>query len=182
MSDLRPLHPRLAAELLGIRPDLQVDDATFAAIEAVWLRYPVLVFRNIAAPPVQQIAFSRRLGPLHVRQPHYNLAGHPEIFVVSNAEEGGTQVGMRRVGLAGTPTARTSAPPMLRRSSMPCSCGPRAVSRYSAPCTPPTTPCPPKSAHASRAGARASRRVSGMGEFAFKGADGGDGAGRRIST
>ena len=31
--------------------------------------------------------------------PRYNLEGHPEIFVVSNAEEGGKQLGMRRVGL-----------------------------------------------------------------------------------
>jgi len=30
---------------------------------------------------------------------NYNLEGRPEIFIVSNAEEGGRQVGMRRVGL-----------------------------------------------------------------------------------
>ena len=100
MFDLRPLHPTLAAELVGVQPDLQVDDATFAAIEAAWLRTPVLVFRGIGATPEQQIAFSRRLGPLHIMMPpRYNLEGHPEIFVVSNAEEGGKQLGMRRVGL-----------------------------------------------------------------------------------
>jgi alpha-ketoglutarate-dependent taurine dioxygenase len=100
MFDLRPLHPTLAAELVGLPPDLQVDHAAFAVIEEAWLRYPVLVFRDLDQTPERQIAFSRRLGPLHIMTPlKYNLGGHPEIFVVSNAEEGGRQVGMRRVGL-----------------------------------------------------------------------------------
>src|SRR3984957_8442161 len=100
MFDLRPLHASLAAELTGLPPDLVLDDASFAAFEAAWQRYPVLVFRALEMTPEQQIAFSRRLGPLHVMTPlKYNLDGHPEIFIVSNAEEGGRQVGMRRVGL-----------------------------------------------------------------------------------
>jgi len=100
MFELRPLHPTLAAELISLPPDLRVDDTAFAAIEAAWQRYPVLVFRDLVMTPEQQIAFSRRLGPLHIMTPlKYNLDRHPEIFVVSNAEEGGRQVGMRRVGL-----------------------------------------------------------------------------------
>jgi taurine dioxygenase/putative 2-oxoglutarate oxygenase len=100
MFDLRPLHPTLAAELTGLPPDLQLDDAAFAQFEAAWQRYPVLVCRGLAMTPEQQIAFSRRLGPLHIMAPEkYNLDGHPEIFIVSNAEDGGRQVGMRRVGL-----------------------------------------------------------------------------------
>jgi len=100
MFDLRPLHTTLAAELLGLPPDLRLDAAAFAAFEAAWQRYPVLVCRDLQMTPEQQIAFSRRLGPLHIMAPEkYNLDGHPEIFVVSNAEEGGRQLGMRRVGL-----------------------------------------------------------------------------------
>jgi taurine dioxygenase len=100
MFDLRPLHPTLAAELVGLPPDLHVDEATFAAIEAAWLRFAVLVFRDLDLTPERQIGFTRRLGPLHVMTPlKYNLEFHPEVFVVSNAEESGRQVGMRRVGL-----------------------------------------------------------------------------------
>jgi taurine dioxygenase/putative 2-oxoglutarate oxygenase len=100
MFALRPLHPTLAAELTGLPPGLDLDDAAFAAVEAAWQDYPVLVFRGLEMTPEQQIAFSRRLGPLHIMAPaKYNLDGHPEIFVVSNAEEGGRQLGMRRVGL-----------------------------------------------------------------------------------
>jgi taurine dioxygenase/putative 2-oxoglutarate oxygenase len=77
-----------------------MSSAASVRCEAAWLRYPVLVFRDLHLTPEQQIAFSRRLGPLHIMTPlKYNLDGHPEIFVVSNAEEGGRQVGMRRVGL-----------------------------------------------------------------------------------
>src|SRR3974377_996353 len=100
MFDLRPLHPTLAAELIGLPPGMQLDDAAFAKFEAAWQRSPVLVCRDLDMTPEKQIAFSRRLGPLHIMTPlKYNLDGHPEIFIVSNAEEGGRQVGMRRVGL-----------------------------------------------------------------------------------
>jgi len=63
MFDLRPLHPSLAAELIGLPPGLILDEVTFAAIEAAWQRYPVLVFRALEMTPEQQIAFSRRSAP-----------------------------------------------------------------------------------------------------------------------
>ena len=49
--------------------------------------------------PQAQIAFTRRLGPLHIMEPlEFNLPGYPEIFVVSNIEEGGKAVGLKRAG------------------------------------------------------------------------------------
>jgi alpha-ketoglutarate-dependent taurine dioxygenase len=51
------------------------------------------------ADAVQHVAFTRRLGPLHIMEPlEFNLAGHPEIFIVSNVEEGGKAVGLKRAG------------------------------------------------------------------------------------
>jgi taurine dioxygenase len=100
MMDTRPLHATLAAEITGARPDLRLDDADFAAVTAAWQRWPVLVFRDLEMTPEQHIAFTRRLGPLHLMTPpQYNLDGHAEIFVVANAVEDGRPVGMRRVGL-----------------------------------------------------------------------------------
>lgn len=88
------------AEVIGADPGLQLDDATFRAIEQAWFDHSILVFRDLVMTPEQQIAFTRRLGPLHIMQPpQYNLDGHPEIFVVGNAEEGGKAVGMRRAGM-----------------------------------------------------------------------------------
>src|ERR671937_634951 len=42
---------------------------------------------------------ARPMEPLHIMEPlQYNLPGHPEIFVVSNVEEGGKALGMKRAG------------------------------------------------------------------------------------
>ena len=91
------LKGEFAAEVLGL--ELPVDDATFAQIEAAWTRHPILVLRDMRMTPQQHIAFTRRFGPLHIMEPlQYNLPGHPEIFVVSNVEEGGKALGMKRAG------------------------------------------------------------------------------------
>ena len=91
------LQGEFAAEVAALQ--LPADDATFAAIEAAWTRHPILVFRDLRMTPEQHIAFTRRFGPLHIMEPlQYNLPGHPEIFVVSNVEEGGKALGMKRAG------------------------------------------------------------------------------------
>jgi alpha-ketoglutarate-dependent taurine dioxygenase len=88
------------AEVIGADPTLRLGDAAFRQVEQAWSDHSILVFRDLAMTPEQQIAFTRRLGPLHVMVPlQYNLEGHPEIFVVGNAEEGGKAVGMRGAGM-----------------------------------------------------------------------------------
>ena len=94
---VRPLQGEFAAEVIGLH--LPVDDATFRGVEAAWLRHPILVFRDLQMTPQEHIAFTRRFGPLHIMEPlQYNLPGYPEIFVVSNVEEGGKALGMKRAG------------------------------------------------------------------------------------
>ena len=94
---IRPLQGQFAAEVDGLV--LPVDDATFASIEAAWTRHPILVFRDLQMTPEQHIAFTRRFGELHIMEPRqYNLPGYPELFVVSNVEEGGKALGMKRAG------------------------------------------------------------------------------------
>ena len=99
--EFRPLTAsRFGGELVGVAPDLQVDDATFREIEAGWYRHSILLFRGLDMTAEQQIAFTRRFGQLHIMVPlDYNLEGHPEIFVVSNAEQDGKPVGLRRAGM-----------------------------------------------------------------------------------
>lgn len=99
MLTITPMQP-FGAEVLGAPPSLDLDEADFAAVAQAWARHSILVFRDIAPTPAQQIAFTRRLGPLHIMQPpQYNLDGHPEIFVVGNATEEGKPVGMRDAGM-----------------------------------------------------------------------------------
>jgi alpha-ketoglutarate-dependent taurine dioxygenase len=96
---IRPLSP-FGAEILGAPPTLELSEEGFRAAEEAWFRYSILVFRNLSMSPEQHIAFTRRLGPLHVMVPlHFNLDGYPEIFVVGNAEEGGKPVGLRDAGM-----------------------------------------------------------------------------------
>ncbi len=97
--EFRPLHGAFGAEVMGIRPDLQVTDDEFKLIEAAWFRHSILLFRRLDMTPEQHVAFSARLGPLHVMEPlNMNLPGHPEVFVVSNALRDGTPIGLRRAG------------------------------------------------------------------------------------
>jgi len=96
----RPLHDEFAAEVIGAPPDLKIDDATVAEIEAAWFSFGVLIFRELDMSPAEHVAFTRRLGPLHIMVPsEFNLTTHPEVWVVGNAEENGKPLGLRGAGM-----------------------------------------------------------------------------------
>jgi taurine dioxygenase/putative 2-oxoglutarate oxygenase len=96
---LRPLHETFGAEVTGVDLSHEIDDATFAEIVAAWHRYSILLFRGVTWTPAQHVAFTRRLGPLHIMEPpEFNLPGHPEILVVSNVEKDNKPIGMKRAG------------------------------------------------------------------------------------
>jgi alpha-ketoglutarate-dependent taurine dioxygenase len=98
--EYRPLQGDFAAEVIGAPADLRVDDATLREIEAAWFRHGVLVFRDLDMTPAEHIAFSRRLGPLHIMVPsEFNLPDQPEVWVVGNAEENGKPLGLRGAGM-----------------------------------------------------------------------------------
>ena len=95
----RPLHASFGAEVIGADLASDLDDATIAQIEAAWLRYSILLFRDVAMTPAQHVAFTRRLGPLHVMEPlEFNLPGFPEVMVASNIEKDAKPIGMKRAG------------------------------------------------------------------------------------
>jgi alpha-ketoglutarate-dependent taurine dioxygenase len=97
--EIHPLSPALGAEIRGVDPAAEIDTATFAAIRRAWIEHSILLFRNVAFTPEQQVAFTRRFGALHVMTPlELNLDGYPEVFVVSNRMRGGKPVGLRRAG------------------------------------------------------------------------------------
>jgi len=84
--EFRPIRGRFGCEVVGVDPTLAVDDASFAAIEQAWFAHSFLLFRGLTMNPAQHVAFTRRLGELHVMTPpQFNLPGMPEVFVVSNA-------------------------------------------------------------------------------------------------
>ena len=95
----RPLHATFGAEVTGADLADDLDDATIAQIEAAWQRYSILLFRNVEMTPAQHVAFTRRLGTLHIMEPlEFNLPGFPEVMVASNIEKDAKPIGMKRAG------------------------------------------------------------------------------------
>lgn len=96
---IEPLCEVIGAKVTGVDLGQPLDETVFNAVRAAWLTYHLLVFPNVQMTPAHQIAFTRRLGPLHTMPlAEYNMPEHPEIFVVSNVKKDGAYVGMRNVG------------------------------------------------------------------------------------
>jgi taurine dioxygenase len=90
VSDLRPLDPPFAAELAGLDLARPLDDMVIEDIRRAWLAHPVLVIRGQALEPEQQLAYSRRFGPLRGHTVKDLLhPDYPEVLVLSNRGRGG---------------------------------------------------------------------------------------------
>ncbi len=98
--DINPIQGRFGAEVIGLDLSQPLSDAAFNRIEQAWFDHNFLVFRDLVMTPEQHIAFTHRFGPLHIMTPlHYNLDGHPEVMVLTNLEDGGKPLGIRRAGM-----------------------------------------------------------------------------------
>jgi taurine dioxygenase len=96
---IRPLDAPLGAEVIGLDLSLPVGAADFARLHRAHLDHHVLVFRDQRITPGQQVAFSRRFGPLQIhvlRQ--FQLAEQPEVLVISNIRENGQPIGLGDAG------------------------------------------------------------------------------------
>lgn len=89
----------LGAAVIGLdlsRP-LSTDD--FQRLHRAHLDHHVLVFRDQRITPAEQVAFSRRFGPLqiHVLR-NFQLPQQPEVLIVSNIRENGQPIGLGDAG------------------------------------------------------------------------------------
>jgi taurine dioxygenase len=92
--DVRPLTPRLGAELVGVDLTRPVDDALFRPIYAAFLRYQVLLFGPRDLPPGRQVEFARHFGEVQIHvMNQYHADGHPELYRLSNLDEHGNPNG-----------------------------------------------------------------------------------------
>jgi taurine dioxygenase len=90
-----PINEVLGYRVLDFDMAAPLDDDTFGRIRAALAERTLLLFPDQGhIGPADQIAFSRRFGPLeeHVLA-QFLLPGHPEIFVVSNIVENGRHIG-----------------------------------------------------------------------------------------
>ena len=98
--EVRALPAAVGAEVLGLDLSRPVNSADFARLHQAHLRHHVLVFRDQRITPRQQIEFSRRFGPLQIHVlKSFQLAGHPEIMIVSNIKENGVPIGLGDAGV-----------------------------------------------------------------------------------
>jgi len=97
--EIRPLGAALGAEVIGLDLDQPLSADDFRRIHRAHLDHHVVVFRDQRITPAQQIAFSRRFGPLQIHVLHqFQLADHPEILIVSNVLKDGKPIGLGDAG------------------------------------------------------------------------------------
>jgi len=97
--EIRPLSDALGAEVIGLDLNQPLAAEDFARLHRAHLDHHVLVFRDQRITPQQQVDFSRRFGPLQIHVlKNFQLAGHPEILIVSNIRENGEPIGLGDAG------------------------------------------------------------------------------------
>jgi taurine dioxygenase len=85
---LRPLAPRIGAEVVGMDLSRPLDTATCAAVETAWFEHGVLLFRDQDITAEQQTRFAEYFGPLAMT----TSSGKP-VMLVSNIIENGKPIG-----------------------------------------------------------------------------------------
>ena len=96
---IKPFDAPLGAEVLGLDLSQPLSGEDFARLHRAHLDHHVLVFRDQHITPAQQVAFSRRFGPLQIhvlRQ--FQLPSDPEVLVISNIRENGQPIGLGDAG------------------------------------------------------------------------------------
>ena len=81
---VKPLAPRVAAEITGVDLSRPLDDGMFQAIYAAWLKHQVLVFRQQNLSEDQQIAFGQRFGELQSVRSAPGLYSNPYVLMITN--------------------------------------------------------------------------------------------------
>jgi len=92
--DVRPLTPKLGAEIIGVNLARGMDEALFRSIRDAFLQYQVLLFGTQELPPSRQVEFARHFGEVQIHvMNQYHADGHPELYRLSNLDENGNPNG-----------------------------------------------------------------------------------------
>ena len=82
--EARPLDGEIGAEVIGLDLDREIDTATAAALNELWLDAAILLFRGIGTSNERHLRLSRVFGELEVHPiPSLRLEGHPEIIYLA---------------------------------------------------------------------------------------------------
>ena len=87
---VRPLTPKLGAEISGVTLENDISDPVFRAIYRAYLRYQVLLFPPQDVPPGRQVDLARHFGEVQIHvMNQYHADGYPELYRLSNLDEHG---------------------------------------------------------------------------------------------
>ena len=86
--EITPTDATLGAVVRNVRLD-EIDDETFAAIEAAWHAHAVLIFPGQHLSNEAQLAFSRRFGPLERSLSSNHIRHDPALIILTNVKESG---------------------------------------------------------------------------------------------
>src|SRR5215216_4080387 len=91
---LEPVHPRFGARITGVDLSRPLDDITFKTVFEAFNEHSVLVFPGQHLTDEQQLAFSRRFGPLETTI--NSIANNPnvakEIAFLANVDPDGNLI------------------------------------------------------------------------------------------
>ena len=79
---VKPLTPRIGAEIYGVDLCAPLSDAVFAEIYQAWMRHLVVFFRDQPMTPQQHLAFGQRFGELHVHPAAPYAEGNPALMQI----------------------------------------------------------------------------------------------------
>jgi taurine dioxygenase len=97
---MTPLSDKIGTEIVGLDLAQPLDSATFRHVERALDETSLLVVRDQHLTPWQQVAFSRRFGPLEIYpMGQFTLPGNPEVLIVSTVMEDGKPIGVVDAGL-----------------------------------------------------------------------------------
>lgn len=98
--EIVPTGAAVGAEIRGVDLSRPVDDQSFAAVERAYNAHGVIFFRGQAITPDGLLALTQRFGDLQFNTfgEKHGLPGWPGIVLISNVEEDGRDIGVKRAG------------------------------------------------------------------------------------
>ena len=95
-----PTKAPIGAEIRGVDWSQTTDDDSIAAIEHAFNEHGVVFFRNQSLSPDGLLALTKRFGELafNVFGEDHGLPGYPGVVLISNIEEDGRDIGVKRAG------------------------------------------------------------------------------------
>jgi alpha-ketoglutarate-dependent taurine dioxygenase len=98
--EIVPMGAAVGAEIRGVDLAQPLDDRTFAAVEDAYNAHGVIFFRGQKIAPDRLLDLTGRFGDLQFNTfgEKHGLPDWPGIVLISNVEEGGRDIGVKRAG------------------------------------------------------------------------------------